>query len=484
MCGIAGKVYAEADRPVREELLAAICAAMAHRGPDDQGIRVGAGVGLGMRRLQVIDLAGGHQPMTNEDGSLWLVFNGEIYNYRELRRRLEGAGHRFRTASDTETILHLYEDEGTACLRHLRGMFALALWDDRSRTLFLARDRLGKKPLYYAEGDGVLTFASELGALMTDPEIDREVSPTAVDQYLSCLFVPQPLTIYRAVRKLPAACYALYREGVLRIERYWSVRYDEVHRRPPEELTEELDALLQEAVSLRLLADVPLGAFLSGGLDSSLVVALMQRASDRPVRTFSVGFEEASFSELEHARRVASLLGTEHREQVVRYDVQGLVPRLVRHFGEPFADSSAIPTYHLSRVARQEVIVALSGDGGDEVFGGYRRYQAGRLAQVYNRWPAVLGRTAFEAAVRQLREPDAYYGHSMRKKARRFIEFAAMVREAPRTSWAFFLTGPRRPPCTRRVLPLPAMREKLLSSWERRIGPRSRLRGRRCCGPT
>jgi asparagine synthase (glutamine-hydrolysing) len=438
MCGIAGRVQASAEDPVSEALVAAMCAAMAHRGPDDQGLHAEPGACLGMRRLKVIDLEGGHQPMANEDGTLWLVFNGEIYNYLELRRQLAAAGHCLRTHTDTEVILHLYEDEGVGCLRHLRGMFALALFDTRSRCLFLARDRLGKKPLYYAQTSGGLAFASELSALMVDRSIDRQINLEAVDQYLSCLFVPQPLSIYRAVSKLPSGCWALYQDGQLRLERYWRLPVGPLRRDPPAQLAEELDDLLQEAVSLRLLADVPLGAFLSGGLDSSLVVALMQRARTAPVRTYSIGFREAAFSELPQARQLAAWLGTEHHEEVVDYQVRDLVPKLAYHFGEPFADSSAIPMYHLSRVARRGVTVALSGDGGDEVFGGYRRYQAGLLAQWYNQWPRACGRSAFERLLRSVPEPDTYYGRSWRKKSRRFVEFARMVEERPHTSWDFF----------------------------------------------
>ena len=454
MCGIVGKVYADRQQQVDERLLRSMCQAIVHRGPDDEGIYLDGHIGLGMRRLKIIDLAGGHQPMSNEDGSLWIVFNGEIYNYRDLRQDLEKRGHVFKTVSDTETILHLYEERGSNCLGDLRGMFAFALWDARDETLFLARDRLGKKPLYYAERNGRLTFASELGALVHDPEIDREVDPHAIDEYLTYLFIPHPRTIYKGVRKLPPASFAVYRKGELKIERYWKVRYDRIENRSLEENAEALDELLREAVELRMLADVPVGAFLSGGLDSSLVVAMMQQASSRPVKTFSIGFEESSFNELEYARQVAEILGTEHEEYVVRYDVQDLLPKLVEHFGEPFADSSAIPTYHLSRVTRDQVTVALSGDGGDEVFGGYRRYQARMMADTYNRWPVWLGRGAIDGVARQLREPAAYYGKSWRKKLKRFVEYAGMVRQAPETSWAFFLPKRKKVHCIRKILPI------------------------------
>ena len=401
MCGIAGKVYEDKEEQVSAALLRQMCQTMVHRGPDDEGFYLEQNVGLCMRRLQVIDLEGGHQPMANEDQSLWVVFNGEIYNYQELRRELEARGHHLRTASDTEVILHLFEDEGIDCLQRLRGMFALAIWDSRGEKLFLARDRLGKKPLYYAPLQGALSFASELGVLACDRQVDTTVDPAAIDEYLTYLFVPHPRTIYRGA-----------------------------------------------------LADVPVGAFLSGGLDSSLIVALMQELGGRRVKTFSIGFEDSSFSELHHARQVARALDTDHEEFTVSYQVQELLPQLLEHFGEPFADSSAIPTYHLSKLTRKQVTVALSGDGGDEGCGGYRRYQARLLAGGYNRWPAFLGRGLVDGVGRIMREPATYYGTSLSKKFKRFTEFAAMVREAPQTSWAFFLPSGKKMRCMRKILPI------------------------------
>ena len=451
MCGIAGSINRERERPVKEGVLRRMCDAIEHRGPDDEGYYRDGPVGLCMRRLQVIDLAGGHQPMSNEDGSLSLVFNGEIYNYQQLRRDLEARGHSFKTNSDTETILHLYEEKGTDCVDDLLGMFAFALWDRRERSLMLARDRLGLKPLFYAETEQGLSFSSELGSLFCDGRIDRELDYRAVDEYLSYLFVPHPRTIFRQARKLPPASRAIFRDGNLRIERYWDVRYDNIVARPQVEAVEELDQLLREAVEMRMLADVPVGAFLSGGLDSSLVVALMRGVSNEPVRTFSIGFEESSFNELTYARQVAEALGTEHSEYTVSYDVETLIPRMLDHFGEPFADSSAIPTYHLSRVTREDVTVALSGDGGDEVFGGYRRYQARRWAELFNGMP---GRRLCEWGAERIVEPAGYYGKSWRKKMRRFVEFARAVREAPETSWGFFLPKRKKLRCIRKNLPI------------------------------
>ena len=455
MCGIAGKVYEDKEEQVAAALLRQMCQTMVHRGPDDEGFYLEQNVGLCMRRLQVIDLEGGHQPMANEDQSLWVVFNGEIYNYQDLRRELEERGHHLRTASDTEVILHLFEDEGIECLQRLRGMFALAIWDSRAAKLFLARDRLGKKPLYYAPLQGALSFASELGALACDRQVDTTVDPAAIDEYLTYLFVPHPRTIYRGARKLPPASYAVYHQGKLQVQRYWQVRYDNIDpARSLDDSVDQLDDLLREAVRLRLLADVPVGAFLSGGLDSSLIVALMQEVSGRQVKTFSIGFEDSSYNELHHARQVARALDTEHEEFTVSYQVQDLLPQLLDHFGEPFADSSAIPTYHLSKLTRNQVTVALSGDGGDEVFGGYRRYQARLLAAGYNRWPAFLGRGVVDGVGRMLREPATYYGTSLSKKFKRFTEFAAMVREAPQTSWAFFLPSGKKMRCMRKILPI------------------------------
>jgi len=444
MCGIAGKVLRDAGQLVSEGLLRAMNESLEHRGPDDEGIFVDGEVGLCMRRLKVVDLEGGSQPMANEDGSVVVVFNGEIYNHRELRGQLENRGHQFRSASDTESILHLYEEFGTDCFLKLRGMFAFALWDRAEQKLIMARDRLGKKPLYYAHGGHGISFASELQALLRDGDVDRTLDDAAIDEYLKYLFVPHPRTPFRAVKKLPPASYAVYSKGELEIHRYWDVEYTESDSRTLDDASHDLEALLLEAVEMRLHADVPVGAFLSGGLDSSLVTALMCKASGADVRTFAIGFNDSSFDELGYARQVAEHLGTRHEESVVDYEVRDLFPQLLDHFGEPYADSSAIPTYHLSRLTRSHVTVALSGDGGDEVFGGYRRYQAGLLAQVYNRWPDIIGRGLFERLATLIPEPATYYGSSPRKKLRRFLEFAATVRESPETSWAFFRSKEER----------------------------------------
>ena len=441
MCGIAGKVYSDGQKQVDPALLDAMGQAMAYRGPDDEGQYLAGNVGLCMRRLQVIDLASGKQPMTNEDGSLQIVFNGEIYNYLELRRRLETNGHVLRTASDTETILHLYEEKGLDFVEDLRGMFAVAIWDEREKMLVLARDRLGQKPLHYTIAAGAITFASEIATLLCDTEVERVIDPQAVDEYLTYLFVPHPRTIYRNIYKLAPASCAVFKNGELQIERYWSVQYGQSDKTVSRAAAQdELDDLLRQSIQMRLLADVPVGAFLSGGLDSSLVVAMMQQMSAQPVRTFAIGFEESSFNELDAARHIAQVIGTEHQEYRVTYEIKELLPKLLDHFAEPFADSSAIPVFHLSRVTRENVTVALSGDGGDEVFGGYRRYRARLLADRYDRIPDMLGRGLVDWLAGRMSEPATYYGTSVVKKLKRFVEFARTVRQSPETSWAFFFT--------------------------------------------
>jgi asparagine synthase (glutamine-hydrolysing) len=355
-------------------LLRAMTAALAHRGPDDEQVYLEAPVGLGIRRLAIIDLAGGRQPIGNEDTSVWLVFNGEIYNFRELRQELQAAGHRFRTRSDTEVIVHLYEDRQLDFLSRLRGMFALALWDSARQRLVLARDRMGKKPLLYAPLHDGLVFASEFGALLQDPHVPRAIDLEGLDAYLRCQAIPSPRTIYRDVRKLPPGHLLVWEQGAARVERYWSLRFGPKTDQPAPGIRQRVRHLLDESVRLRLESDVPVGVLLSGGIDSATVAALMARHMDQPVQTFSVGFEEAGYSELPQARLMAARIGAEHHEAVVKLDVAEVLPILARHYGEPFADKSAIPTYCVTRMAGQAVRVVLSGDGGDEAFAGYPRY--------------------------------------------------------------------------------------------------------------
>jgi asparagine synthase (glutamine-hydrolysing) len=360
-----------------------MCAAIEHRGPDARGMHNADGCGLGIQRLRVIDLATGDQPIYNEDRSVVVVLNGEIYNYRELRADLERRGHHFRTNGDTEAIVHLYEELGPDCVSRLDGMFAFALWDVNRRRLLVARDRLGKKPLFYSVSNGAFTFASELPALMENPDIPRDLNDRALDLYLRYGYVPAPLSVFSAVRKLPPAHYALVTETAPpRLTRYWSV--DRTAPRvvtDQRELFEQIREEITRAVRRRMVADVPLGAFLSGGIDSSVVVAAMASVSSRPVETFSIGFEDVAHNELPRARAVAEAFSTRHHEFVVRPDAITMMPKIARHYGEPFADNSALPSFHLAELARRHVTVALNGDGGDESFGGYERYATNLIHQ-------------------------------------------------------------------------------------------------------
>jgi len=407
---------------VEVSLVRRMTAALAHRGPDDEQIYVANGVALGIRRLAIIDLHGGRQPMTNEDKSVWVVFNGEIFNFHELRRDLLEAGHTLTTRSDTEVIPHLYEDLGTGFLSRLRGMFAIALWDAAGERLILARDRLGKKPLVYAVRPEGLVFASELGALLMDPAVGREMDLEALDAYLRCQAIPSPRTIYKAVRKLPPGHFLVWEKGSARVERYWSLRFTPKMQMPAPEIRRRVRDLLDESVRLRLESDVPLGVLLSGGIDSTAVAALMARHLDRPVQTFSVGFEEAGFSELPQARQMAKTIGAEHHEAVVKLDVAELLPILARHYGEPFADKSAVPTYCVTKMAGQVLKVALSGDGGDEAFAGYPRYLRSSLADLFDWLPRSRYRLA-EGALRRALSLEG--GRLSAKLARGWLEAAA-----------------------------------------------------------
>ena len=356
------------------ELLKAMTDTMIHRGPDDEGFYVSGSVGLGHRRLSIIDLGGGHQPIANEDGSVWVVFNGEIYNFAELQDELVAKGHTFATKSDTEVIVHLYEEVGEACFEKLRGMFAIAIWDGRQRKLVLARDRVGKKPLFYYYDGSRIAFASELKAILQVPDVPREIDPEAVADYFSFLYVPAPKSIFKRIRKILPGHYAVITEKGLRETEYWDISFVRTEHHSENEWCEKILDMFREAVRLRLMSDVPLGAFLSGGVDSSSVVSLMAGLVDTPVTTCSIGFKEKAFNELDYANDVAKQFATDHHSQVVSPDAVGIVEKLVWHYDEPFADSSAVPTYYVSQLARRHVTVALSGDGGDENFAGYRRY--------------------------------------------------------------------------------------------------------------
>ena len=413
------------DRAADAELLQRMCDALRHRGPDDEGFYLNGRAGLGMRRLAIIDLAHGQQPIHNEDRTVWIVFNGEIYNYQELRARLEKLGHNFYTDSDTEAIVHAYERYGADCPKHLRGMFAFAIWDERKEELFLARDRVGKKPLLYAHVGDQLLFASEFSALLLHPDVGRDIRPEAIHHYLSFMCVPAPLTAYRQINKLEPGCSLTFtRAGEIKIARYWQPDFTQKTKLTEAEAGERTVELLREAVRVRLMSEVPLGAFLSGGIDSSTVVALMAEASGTPVKTFSIGFEEQDFSELHHARRIAAHVGAEHHEFVVRPDALEVLPTLVEHYGEPYADSSAIPTYYVARETRRHVTVALNGDGGDECFAGYERYAAMRLAETYRRLPGVLRGGVIEQAAGLF--PTSELRRSRARDLKRFLHAASM----------------------------------------------------------
>jgi asparagine synthase (glutamine-hydrolysing) len=423
MCGIAGIVRSD-GAPVDRELLGRMNEAIRHRGPDDDGFYLSDGVGLAMRRLAIIDLKSGHQPIRNQDSTAWIVFNGEIYNYRELRQQLEQLGHKFYTDSDTEAIVHAYDQYGTDCPKYLRGMFAFAIWDERTKSLFLARDRVGKKPLLYAQLDGELVFGSEFTALLEHPRVSRDVDFEAIHHYLSFICVPAPLTAYRAIRKLEPGHSLLWRDGEIKTERYWQLDFSKKVSIGEEEAGERVVELLREAVRVRLMSEVPLGAFLSGGIDSSAVVALMAQESSEKIKTFSIGFDEQDFSELHHARRVAEHVGADHHEFVVRPDAMEILPTLVEHYGEPFADSSAIPSYYVSKETRGFVTVALNGDGGDECFAGYERYAAMNIAQKYAHLPAGLRDGVIANVVRALPGFDAH--QNPLRKAKRFVAAASL----------------------------------------------------------
>lgn len=415
MCGIVGQVKHRGS--VDPELIGRMCAAIEHRGPDSRGAFVDEGVALGIQRLRVVDLETGDQPIFNEDRSVVVVLNGEIYNFQELREQLVHRGHQFRTRTDTEVIVHLYEEQGPECVSSLQGMFAFALWDARQRCLVLARDRVGKKPLFYSLRSGTLSFASELQGLLQDREIPRTLDHQALDCYYAYQYVPAPMSAFRAVRKLPPATVLTYRDGAARQDRYWRLSYaSKLSVKDPRELHGQIRSTIESAVRRRMIADVPLGAFLSGGVDSSAVVAAMAKHSSGPVKTFSIGFEHAQFNELPYARKVAEQFGTDHHEFVVDPSAIELLPKIVRHYGEPFADASAIPSFYLAELTSRHVTVALNGDGGDESFAGYNRYVAGTVADRLARLPAPV-RSAIAAVASRL--PPGAEPTSTRNRIRR-----------------------------------------------------------------
>jgi asparagine synthase (glutamine-hydrolysing) len=391
MCGIAG-ILSLNGTPVRRSEIEAMCQTMVHRGPDEDGFYLSSEVGLGMRRLRIIDLETGRQPAINEAGTVWAVFNGEIYNYQELRRSLIAMGHVFRTATDTETIVHLYEEYGDRCVDYLRGMFAFALWDERKKRVLLARDRIGIKPLYYGRFRDRLYFASELKALLALEDVPREIDWRSAGHLFQYLTTPPESSIIRGIHKLPPAhrMSICIQTGAIDLESYWNLQFAPSSQTPESELIEQLDSLLDESVKLHMISDVPLGAFLSGGVDSSAIVASMTRHASKPVKTFSVGFHDQRYDESPYARSVARAFGAEHHELILEPDGFDIIDKLVWHLDEPFGDTSAIPTYLVSQLASQHVTVVLSGDGGDELFGGYQKYLVEKTERRFDRLPPFI----------------------------------------------------------------------------------------------
>ena len=453
MCGISGAIWDRPELAIDTAVLQRMTNVLRHRGPDDQGELFSEfrrrppyepmpGVALGHRRLSIIDIGGGQQPMPNEDRSIWTVFNGEIYNYRELRNRLEGAGHRFRTQSDTEAIVHLYEDLGLDCFTQLNGMFAIAIWDSNRRRLVLGRDRLGQKPLVYRCEPSRLLFASELKGLLEVPGVSRQIDPSAIDEYLTYQYVPHPNTIFRDIRKLPPGHYAVYQDDHLQIDSYWNpdFRKEAAYRSGPDR--ERVRELLCDSVQLRMRSDVPLGAFLSGGIDSSIIVAVMQQISAQPIKTFSIGFPVPEYDETQHARRVADHLQTDHHEFQVVPDSVTILPKLIWHFDEPFADSSAIPTWYVSQLSREHVTVALTGDGGDELFAGYPRYSAVRLGAWFDSLPRPVRSLMASPIWQRLRASPRQ--KSLMRRFKRLTGALALAPERRYLDWISIFNEARR----------------------------------------
>ncbi len=443
MCGICGIIYRDAQRTPDAQLLQRMNDTIIHRGPDDAGYGTSGPVGLAMRRLSIIDLSTGHQPIYNEDETAFIVFNGEIYNYRDLRPLLESQGHRFQTNTDTEVILHLYEQYGTDCVQHLNGMFAFAIWDERKQRLFLARDRLGKKPLYYTLTPHAFIFASELKAILECPDVPREVDSSVFPYLFTYGYVPCPQCIIKGVSKLPPGHMLTCQDGQISVRRYWHLRFAEGKPQPRAYYVRRLRELLTAAVERRLMSDVPLGAFLSGGMDSSVVVGTMSRLMSEPVKTFSIGFEQEGYDERPYARLIAQKFSTDHRERVVQpQDVVDVLPKLVWHLDEPFFDSSIVPTYYVSQLAREHVTVALSGDGGDELFAGYKRYDGyDRLESAFLALPESLRQRWLGALATRLPEGvrgKRYLQHVSQPLPQRYLDKVAF---AERTSWNGHLFG-------------------------------------------
>jgi len=424
VCGIVGYLNLDGSQlDPAQDLLAQLCESITHRGPDERGMKVIGPVALGMTRLSIIDLKSGQQPISNEDDTVWIVFNGEIYNYQDLRKHVVERGHVLKTQSDTETIVHLYEEYGVDCLNFLEGMFAFAIWDKSKDRLFVARDRMGEKPLHWANFEGQFIFASEIKGILAHPKSRRRLNPIAVQKYLALEYVPAPDSIFEGIHKLMPGNYMVIEGGQLKTAAYWRPEITRTEL-SEQEASDKLIELLDLSVKRRLISDVPLGVFLSGGIDSSTIAALAKNHTTGPLRTFSVGFADPSFDESEHARAVAAHLGTEHEEVTFDPDLAfQTMQELWEVLDEPMADASIIPTFYLSKMTKRSVTVALSGEGGDELFGGYPTYQAHRLAGIYNALPAVLREQIVEPAIRSL--PVSMNNLSFDYKVKRFIAAAA-----------------------------------------------------------
>lgn len=441
MCGICGIAQTNNQPPISSDLVAAMCETMAHRGPDDQGVHTEKKVGIGSRRLSIIDLEKGHQPLSNETGTIWISHNGEVYNFPELRHSLISRGHAFRTKTDTETIVHAYEEWGEDFVLKLRGMFAFSLWDSREQQLILARDRIGIKPLYYTLlEDKTLVYGSELKAILEHPRVPRSLDTRALDLYLTLEYIPAPYSIFQNISKLPAGYLLIYKDGETQLKRYWELTGQETSpaKLSPSRtasLMDELYALIKEAVELRLISDVPLGAFLSGGIDSSCLVGMMHESEAPAIKTFSIGFEDTSYDELHHARRIAEKFQTEHEEFLLKADAFELTDKLIHHLDEPFGDFSIYPTYLVSRMARSQVKVILSGDGGDEVFGGYEHYQAQKLS--FSPVP-FLFRQVLNPFIRMI--PPSRKKKGVWNKVRRFGQGFEHATGDRHLRWMMFLT--------------------------------------------
>lgn len=436
MCGICGVTYFERERPVGQREIKAMCDAIVHRGPDDEGIFVKNNFGMGMRRLSIIDLATGHQPISNEDGSVWIVFNGEIYNHLELRAELEKKGHKFQTNTDTEAIVHAYEEYGDQCPTKLNGMFGFAILDLRNQTVFIARDRLGIKPLYYYSDPIKFAFGSELKSILKLDGVSREVDRQALDTFLTFEYIPSPYSIFKDIKKLPPGHSLTLKDGKITIKEYWDLKYNECSA-SEDELCEQLIELLHDSVKIRLMSDVPLGAFLSGGIDSSSIVALMSKIMDRPVKTFSIGFKESSYNETGFAQTIAKKFNTEHYESTIETNALDLTEKLVGHLDEPFGDFSIFPTYLVSKMARQHVTVALSGDGGDELFAGYDTYIANRMGNSYGNLPGFFRKGLVSPILNSM--PPTEKKKGLINKAKRFDEGMRLPRDLQHTRWMIFL---------------------------------------------